>query len=128
MIQFDPKGIYEQRSDKGGVCVVKDVYITLLAGTANQSIIAAVTGKGIMVLSGSIRSTNAAGTITFLDGSGGARLCSKYLPALAGNVDPNVQLPPQWWGNMRTTSGTGLFATTTGADTVIVSLNYIEVV
>jgi len=128
MIQYDPKGIFEQRSDKGGVCVVKDIDITLLAGTANQQILAAVTGKSIVILSGSIHSTGGVGTLTFLNGSGGTRLYSKYLPAVTGNRDPNVQLLPRWWGIMRTTNGTGLFVTTTGADPIIVSLNYIEVV
>ena len=127
MIQYDPLGIFEQNPAKGGVCQVKTVAVTLLAATANQTVIAAVTGKSIVVLEGNLYSQGVAASIGFLDGSGGTVLKRYYLPANT-LAQPNVQMPPTVWGLLKTTSGTGLFASTAGAAAVDVSLTYIEVV
>lgn len=125
-IIYDPLGIFEQNPAKGGVCIPKEVVVTLTAATANQTVIAAVTSKYIIVLEGNLYSEGGASTVNFINGSGGAGLKKYYVPANT-LANPNVQLPRVEWGLMRTSSGTGLFASTSGAAAVVVSLTYIEV-
>ena len=125
-IIFDPINLFEQNESKGGVCEVKDVVVTLTAATANQTVIAAVTGKSIVVLEGNLYSEGTAATVNFINGSGGAGRKKYYVPANT-LAQPNVQLPRVEWGIMRTGSGTGLFANTSGGAAVVVSLTYIEV-
>jgi hypothetical protein len=125
-IIYDPLGIFEQNPAKGGVCELKEKVVTLTAATANQTVVAAVTGKSIVVLEGNLYSEGTAATVNFLNGSGGSGLKKYYIPANT-LAEPNVQLPRVEWGLMRTTAGTGLFATTSGGAAVVVSITYIEV-
>jgi hypothetical protein len=121
--QYFMTGIfYEIINGEHSPCVVKDVYAALLAATANQSIVPAVTGKRIVVLSGTLASDTVASSITFKSASGGTNKHLFYLPA-----NPSIiQIPPQPWGAFNTNSGEGLFADTGGA-AQRVSLRYIEV-
>ena len=125
-IIYDPLGIFEQNEAKGGVCEVKEKVVTLTAATANQTVVAAVTGKSIVVLEGNLYSQGVAASVAFLDGSGGTVKKRYYIPANT-LAEPNVQLPRVEWGLMRTTAGTGLFASTAGGAAVECSITYIEV-
>jgi len=126
MIQYTPLEIYEQRSDQGGICTPKNVAVTLTGATNNQTVIAAVTGKKILVLSGNICSLNAAGLVSFKDGSGGTVFSRYYVPA---NTVATPNVPMNWLpdGLFQTTAATGVFADNTSADQIVVSLRYIEV-
>lgn len=127
MIQYNPTGIFEQIPSKGGVCEVKEAVVNLTAATSNQLVIAAVTGKKLFILHGTMNSGAAAGSVTFKSASGGASKKRYYIPASTA-VPSNVEIPAILWGNFRTNSGQGLYADTTGADTIYVSITYIEVV
>lgn len=131
---YDPLGIFEQRSDKGGVCIVKDVVFSAAGATNNQQVIAAIAAvagsspaKQIVVLHGTMRSAGALGAITFKSASGGTNLCAYEIPANTV-ATPNVQIGPIQWGVFRTVAGQGLFVDNTSADVVTISLSYIEVV
>lgn len=124
--QYDPTGIFEENPAKGGVCEVKDVVFSALAATANQSVITAVASKKIVVLHGTIRSTNAQGTVSFKSASGGTNKKSYTIPVVTA-ATPNVEILPVPWGAFRTNTGEGLFVDTTGADPIAISITYIEV-
>lgn len=126
MIQYNPLAIYEQRPDKGGVCEPKTVAVTLTGATNNQTVIAAVTGKKILVLSGNICSLGAAGLCSFKNGSGGTAFSRYYIPANTV-ASPNVSMNWLPDGLFQTTSGTGVFADNASGDLVAVSLRYIEI-
>jgi hypothetical protein len=123
---YNPTAIFEQNPSKGGVCPVKQVVVTLASATANQTVVAAVAGKSILVLDLNCYSQGAASTVTLKNGSGGTVKRAYYVPANTLQ-DPNVIVPPTAWGLAKTDLGVGLFADTTGAAAVVISLNYIEV-
>jgi hypothetical protein len=123
--RYWPAGVFE---DKDGVVVpVKDVSVVLIAATANQAVIAAVSGKEIRILSGCIVSAGAVTSALFKSASGGTTKTAYIVPPnTAAAVSGNVILEPNLFGWFRTTAGEGLFCDT-GAVGVRVSLNYIEV-
>ena len=126
-LQYFAAGIFYEMVD--GVrkpCEVKDVLFSAAAATNNQSVIAAVTGKKIVVLHGTMRSANVQGTVSFKSASGGTNKKAYTIPVVTA-ATPNVEILPVPWGAFRTNTGEGLFVDTTGADPITISLTYIEV-
>lgn len=124
--QYDPLAIYQQPESKGGVCEVKHAFVVLTAATANQTVIAAVTGKKIVVLEGTIVNTSTTTTaLTFKNGATNMR--GYVIPANNIGADPNVPIYTSEYGCMRTSSGTALLADTAAGTSLWVSLSYIEV-
>lgn len=124
--QYDPSGIFEQ-VNKGGVCDVKTVVISLTAATANQLCVTAVTSKKIVVLSGLINSQGIQTYISFRTASGGTIIGYYSVPANTV-ASPNVIIEPHVWGAFATASGQGLYADNSAAVIATVTLRYIEVV
>lgn len=102
----------------GNKLTVKTAFVSLAAFPG--TVVAAVTGKKIRVLSASF-SHSAAGSTSLTDGSGGTvRITVNH----AANT--SVQVHPSRGSIMETTSGTGLFATAT-AGTANIWVQYVEV-
>lgn len=125
-IIYDPAGLFEQNPNKGGVCEVKDVLFSATGATNNQQIIAAVTGKKIVVLHGTMRSAGIQSAITFKSASGGTNKAAYEVPATTV-ATPNVKIGGEVWGAFRTNTGEGLFCDNSAAVTVTISLTYIEI-
>lgn len=103
--RLNPLAFYETPKE---VCPVLNKFVSLGVG-ANQSVVAAVTGKRIRVMGLVAQSNNAAsGVLQLLDGSGGTLLYSYPLPT---NAQPTEKLPIVNSGYMETSTGVGLFAT-----------------
>lgn len=102
--EYFARGIFK---DKNGICEVKTFSQSLTVG-ANRTVITAVTGKVLLVLSMTLSSA-AAGVslVSFKDGSGGTFLLQTSIPS---NALAPVQWPPSELGYMKTTAGVGLFA------------------
>ena len=125
MIQYDPTGIFEQNPAKGGVNEIKDSPVfTAIAATNNQQVIAAVAGRSLLILGGTLTPLGAAGVCTFKSATGGT-LKHAY-PVHAAPGEKELPIPP--WGNFSTNSGEGLFVDNTSVANVVISLRYIEVV
>lgn len=102
---------------------VKYFQAEVAGNSSNQSIIAAVTNKRIVVTSLSETVGSTATTVTWLNGSAGSTLSKHAWDAYGGRV---MALNPH--GHFRTSAGTGLFMTTSaGGDTTYVEGTYIEV-
>lgn len=108
------------------VCEVKDAFLQATAATNNQSLIAAVTGKKIVVISLALHSLGAAGHIVFKSGNAGTNLRS-YLAPVNTSASPMIQEPLNFAGIFRTASGIGLFLDNNSAAAVNVACSYIEV-
>lgn len=110
--------------DAQGVCSVTDVVFSAAGATNNQQVVAAVSGKVILVLSGNLRSTNAIGSLTFKSASGGTSKRAYQVPVNTV-ATPNIEIPWSPFGAFRTNSGEGLFVDNSGADPITISLTYI---
>lgn len=122
---IDPGFMFEQSSEKGGLCEVQDIVFSATGATNNQQVIPAITGKKIVVLHGTMRSTGAQTSISFKSASGGTNVCSYELPANTVTT-PNVEITPKLWGAFRTNAGEGLYVDNS-AVLAAISLTYIEV-
>lgn len=107
----------------GSVCEPKDFVFVALGATNNQQVIAAVTGKKIFVLSGTLGSAGALGSALFKSATAGTNKHGWYFPANPGIVE----MIPQAWGVFNTNAGEGLFVDNTSAALLVISLRYIEV-
>jgi hypothetical protein len=116
---IDPTKVFEIN---GEVCPVKSKYVGFAPG-ANQTAIAAVTGKRLRVM-GFFSTTSAAGnpTLALLNGSGGTVL---FAATLQANTVRPTELPLVESGYFETSTGVGLFATTTTAN-LDLTLFYVE--
>jgi hypothetical protein len=112
--------------DAQGVCGIIDIVFSANGATNNQQVVAAVSGKIILVLSGNLRSSNAAASqqLTFKSASGGTNKRSYQVPASIA-ATPNVEIPWSPFGAFRTAVGEGLFCDNAGADPITISLTYI---
>lgn len=106
----------------GAVCEVLDAFLASAAGTANQQIVAAVSGKKIIVLGGTLYSVGAAGVLLFKSASGGTIKHAYSVPLGPGT---NYELPTPPWGNISTDSGQALVVDNQGAAVIAVSIRYI---
>lgn len=116
-----PQGVFEDNN--GTVVPVTDVYVSLTAATNNQSIVSAVSGKQIIALGIIASSQGLATQINLKNGSGGTVRSIIVLPANTV-ADPNVILPFDELGWMRTDSGVALVADC-GAVAANISVRYI---
>lgn len=114
---------YESVDGVQRICEVKDVVYVAAAATNDQQVIAAVSGKKIFVLSGTLGSAGAAGAATFKSATAGTNKHGWYFPANPGIVE----MIPQAWGVFNTNSGEGLFVDNTSVALLVISLRYIEV-
>ena len=120
--QYFMTGIfYEMINGTQTPCEVKDIFLSALAATNDQSLVAAVTGKRIVVLSGTISPSAAAGLISFKSAA-----LVKHRYYLGANPD-RVLIPPQPWGAFSTLTGEALLVDNTSANVVAISIRYIEV-
>lgn len=104
-------------------CEVKDVVFNAVAATDNQQVIAAVTGKRILVLGGSlVPVAGAGGAVVFKSATGGTNKKAFNVPAGPGYIE--FPVPP--WGNFNTNTGEGVFVNNQVAVVVVVSLRYVE--
>ena len=106
----------------GDVCEMQSVMLVQVVA-ANQSVVAAVTGKRIRVFYQKLVA-NAAGTnpaVTLLSGSGGTVLYANTIPALTVGCD---ELPYDDSGHFETATSTGLF-TTVATATANIFIKYI---
>lgn len=105
-------------------CPIKTAQVNAIAVATNQQIVAAVTGKKIRVVGGTMYSNGAASAVNFIDGSGGAGLKALFVPANTVS-HPNVLIAPEINEQFETSAGVGLFANNS-AVLVICTVNYIE--
>lgn len=103
---------------------IGQAFLTIADTDANQSIVSAVAGKRIRVLSYEVYSTGAASILTFKSGSGGSNVYSVYVPANTG-VPPNVFSGWNDAGWFEVGTGAALVADG-GAVDVVLSLQYIS--
>jgi hypothetical protein len=110
--------------DKNGPVAVLYAQKVLAGATANQSIIAAVTGKVIRVLTMYMVSDGALITTgNLLDGSGGTTKFAIATPPNTVSPCPPFQFNPAGW--VETSSGVGLYGTIGPATGLIFSCSYI---
>lgn len=112
--------------DKTGALQVKSKWVQFNAPTTNGTVIAAVTGKAIRVLSITAHVDTATFTKCYLkDGSGGSYLISWGF----NTTSDTIIFPHEVAGWCETTAGTGLYAdiTNIAGATWYVSVRYIEV-
>jgi hypothetical protein len=107
----------------GAPIEVKSVSGALLASTANQSLIAAVTGKRLRVLSIIVNSAGATTVISLKNGSGGAIIMSFNVPASTNGENAVFDIDPIGWCD--TAAGVALVADLGGAICGY-SIRYIE--
>jgi hypothetical protein len=103
---------------------IKTVVINGIAVAANQTIVAAVANKRILVVGGVIYSNGAFTQVTFKSASGGTALRSYAIPANTV-ATPNVFIVPSILESFETNTGEGLFADNS-AVIAICSIDYIE--
>ena len=120
--QYFPAEVFR---DRNGPCVVKYTSPSLGAGSNNNAVVAAVSGKRITVINGNLCSVGAAGFISWKSASGGAALRTHSVPVNTA-ATPNVQLPFDPAGHMTTIVGEGLYADNSSAAIVVTSIAYIE--
>lgn len=108
------------------VCEVKPGFLQALAATLNQQVIAAVSGKRIRILRGTVHSNGAAGSVVFYSSTGGAACYALYIPA---NTVATPNVPIEWSpdGAFESITSGGIFVDNNSAATVNISLRYIEV-
>ncbi len=117
-----PAGPFEDQN--GTVVPVQDASVTMVAASANNLIVAGVSGKIIIVLEMSFYAAVGATGVIFKNGSGGSLIKSYPVQAVA-SVPPNEKFPPNQFGYLRTTVGTGLYADCNGAGGATVNISYI---
>lgn len=105
-------------------CEIKHIFVALTAATANQTVIAAVTGKEIHVLEGNLAAVGAAGAITLKNNT--TNIKGYNVPANT-SATPNVPILGYEYPVMKTGTGLALMADTAGGSVIWVSLTYIEV-
>jgi hypothetical protein len=114
-------------SDKNGTREIKDAFLQATAATNNQSIVSAVTGKKIVVLSLAAHSLGAGERIVFKSASGGANKRSYWVQDVTVCTSScNTQEPFNPSGIFRTNTGEGLFVDNNSAAAVNISIEYIE--
>lgn len=114
------------RSDtiyQGTVGSVPKFAVIAAAGNGDNTLVAAVTGKKIRVLAGSLTMTGTAVTIRFESGAGGTALTGQMTP-LQGTT---IELPFSPVGHFETAAGALLNLELGGAQSVAGWLVYIEV-
>ena len=121
IIDYFPGKMFQ--TEKDGVCSVEPVHILGAAAAANTLIIAAVTGKRILVLGGVLRARTVQSDVAFFSAAAGTQIHTYTVPAV-GSATPNVDILPQSWGAFVTLTSQGLYANF-GAGDVDVSLMYI---
>jgi hypothetical protein len=109
---------------KYGVSPIKTVVLNGLAVGGSVSLVAAVTGKHILVVGGTVVSNGAYTQINFQNGSGGASLRIIAVPANTV-ATPNVPIVPTPYDTIQPDVGVGLFANNS-AVIALLTINYIE--
>lgn len=119
-----PAQLFQEMSNGTPIpCPVLTVSGSVTGAATNVSIVAAVTGKCIRILSANLYSAGAVTTLTFKSGSGGAALLNTYLPANTV-ATPNVQYAAQASGWGDTAAGAALVADA-GAVAAVYSIQYV---
>ena len=125
MIQYDPNGIFEQNPSKGGVCEIKSAFARSLVAWADASLIAAVPGKKIRVVSFAVSQWNSAANGMFF---------SSKPSGVGVQIYPQISLPAansqeiqglNWAGWFETVAGEGLTVSSLLAG-IDVQVRYIE--
>lgn len=120
-LQYNPQKVFE--SAKDGVIVEKTLAAVVAAGAAVQ-VIAAVTGKSLLILGYEAQTNSAANAqINLQDGSGGTVRAWHWLPQSTSNQMLIVPKTPGQ-GLFSTTAGNGLFAGSTLE--FIINVHYLE--
>lgn len=117
---------YIFKDTNGGPIEIKTKYIQILSSDTNRSVIAAVTGKRLRILSitGYSQDAAAVGYVLLKDGSGGTSLVLLKLdPAAPANPMLILDLDALGW--LDTSAGVGLFADGAGQNCIL-NLRYIE--
>ncbi len=105
-VVYSPNKVFV--STKDGVVPVESLFVAR-AVSANNSVVAAVSGKRIRVVGLTIQTNGAAaGSITFYSGSGGTALWGFVTPP---NTMPPFVHEPNLLGYFETATGVGLFDT-----------------
>lgn len=108
----------------GGLATPKFAFANVAAGTTDASVVSAVSGKKIRIVSYKIATVTAATTVTFNSKPAGAGTAiSALLVAPVGTS--NAAFSPL--GHFETNSGEGLTVTTGAGNPVGVQVTYIEV-
>lgn len=130
-VVYNPTAIFEQNPDKNGVCTVKQAVVGFAAGTNNNLVVAAVTGKYIRCVSLKVVSIAAAATyVLFKNGSAGTGIANTF-PVIANNVAiPNgfLFLPDSYLGHFDNASGDSVVVDVGAGAGVEICFRYIEVV
>jgi hypothetical protein len=119
-LRYCPGKIFE--TPKDGICAPVTFEIELAAATANQSVVAAVASKVILVLALTCETEGAATYCTLKNGSAGVRLHNIGVPAITVGVAEPRQFNPAGWA--LTSVNTALVADT-GAVITRLSITYI---
>ena len=96
---------FQFEDTQNGLIEIKTAYKAIDATTANQEVLAAVTGKRIRVIGFTCFSDTTATLLSLKDGSGGATKLFIAVPEAT-----NVFFPVTEFGYMDTSFGVGLFA------------------
>lgn len=103
---------------------INSVVVTGTAAATNATVVAAVTGMSIRVLSILVSSAGVASSTTLKNGSGGASLLSIFVPANTV-ASPNVFLENGPYGMCETGAGVALVMDTGAGANTTVSVRYI---
>jgi len=103
---------------------IKTAFVNIAASQTDSSIIAAVSGKKLMILAVTLLAGGTATNFTFNSKGGGAGTAIGPLFALGVNLPCSLPFNPV--GHFKTNSGEGLTATTGTGSSVGVLVNYVE--
>jgi hypothetical protein len=103
---------------------IKTVVVSPAGPSTNTQVVAAASGKKILVVGGFVLSTGAATQLEFKSGSGGTLRAVYYAPANTV-ANPNIPLILQPGDIFETEEGVGLFVDNSAVNAVI-SLRYVE--
>jgi hypothetical protein len=104
---------------------IKKAIVSAAAGTTNNVVIAAVTGRSLRVLSMLLYTSGAQSAATFKNGSGGSNVFDFYVRAQA-SVPSFDLFPPTELGWFETTVGVGLYLDAGAPAGVYGTCRYIE--
>jgi hypothetical protein len=99
---------FQFEDTQNGLIEIKSAYKAVVATTANQEVLAAVTGKRIRVIGLACFSDGAVTAVNLKSGSGGATLFWALVPA--NTAGDTLILPITEFGYADTATGVGLFS------------------
>lgn len=131
MIQYDPLGIFEQNPAKGGVCEIKQAYLSTAAGSVNQTLAAGVSGKKLRCIALRITSVTTAATVVTIKNAGTGLPMTNPFPVPANNAvlaNGFVHLEPNVLGHFESDLADTIYVDTAAGAGALIYFRYIEVV